>query len=91
VTLESNESYRIRTLVSRGLGVAILPQSDAVGQGAEVAIARLVAPALRRDITLAWRAGRRHSPASQAFMDLAREMYTNVETAPPRDPAIGYV
>jgi DNA-binding transcriptional LysR family regulator len=91
VTLESNESYRIRTLVSRGLGVAILPKSDAIGQGAEVAIARLVAPALRRDITLAWRAGRRHSPAAQAFMDLARETYTDRDDAPDRDPAIGYV
>jgi LysR family transcriptional regulator, transcription activator of glutamate synthase operon len=91
VTLESNESYRIRTLVSRGLGVAILPKSDAIGQGAEVAIARLVAPALRRDITLAWRAGRRHSPAAQAFMELARETYTDHDTAPDRDPAIGYV
>jgi DNA-binding transcriptional LysR family regulator len=91
VTLESNESYRIRTFVSRGLGVAILPQSDAVGQGADVAIARLVAPALRRDITLAWRAGRRHSPAAHAFMELAREMFTDHGVAPARDPAIGYV
>ena len=31
VTLESNESQRIRRLVSRGLGVAILPRSDAMG------------------------------------------------------------
>ena len=37
VTLESNESRRIRRLVSRGLGVAILPRSDAEGPGAEVA------------------------------------------------------
>ena len=77
VTLESNESHRIRGLVSRGLGVAILPRSDAIGQGAEVAVARLVAPALRRDITLAWRAGRRHSPAANAFMELARETFTD--------------
>jgi DNA-binding transcriptional LysR family regulator len=90
VTLESNESHRIRTLVSRGLGVAILPKSDAVGQGAEVAVARLVAPALRRDITLAWRAGRRNSPAAQAFMDLARETFTDRGSEPAPDPAIGY-
>ena len=81
VTLESNESHRIRTLVSRGLGVAILPRSDAIGQGAEVAVARLVAPALRRDITLAWRAGRRHSPAAHAFMQLARETFTDESLA----------
>ena len=77
VTLESNESQRIRTLVARGLGVAILPRSDAIGPGADVAVARLVAPALRRDITLAWRAGRRLSPAAAAFLDLARETFTD--------------
>ncbi len=81
VTLESNESQRIRALVSRGLGVAILPRSDAMAQGADVVVARLTAPALRRDITLAWRARRRHSPATAAFLDLAREMYTDVDAA----------
>ena len=77
VTLESNEPQRIRTLVSRGLGVAIVPRSDAMAPGADVAVARLTAPSLRRDITLAWRAGRRHSPATAAFLDLAREMFTD--------------
>ncbi|MGO9881753.1 MAG: LysR family transcriptional regulator, partial [Solirubrobacteraceae bacterium] len=57
VTLESNESQRVRRLVSRGLGVAILPRSDAEGPGADVAVATLTEPALRRDITLAWREG----------------------------------
>ena len=75
VTLESNETHRIRMLVSRGLGVAILPQSDAMAHGAEVRVARLVDPSLRRDITLAWRLGRRHSPATAAFVELAREMF----------------
>ncbi len=75
VTLESNESHRIRRLVSRGLGVAILPRSDAEGPGADVAVAKLIEPALRRDITLAWREGRRHAPAAAAFLDLARETF----------------
>jgi LysR family transcriptional regulator, transcription activator of glutamate synthase operon len=75
VTLESNESQRIRRLVARGLGVAILPRSDAERPGAEVAVARLVAPSLRRDITLAWREGRRLAPAAAAFLDLARETF----------------
>src|SRR6202007_2405760 len=73
VTLESNESQRVRRLVSRGLGVAILPRSDAEGPGADVHVASLIEPALRRDITLAWREGRRHAPAAAAFLDLARE------------------
>ena len=70
IALESNESRRIRSLVSSGLGVAILPRSDAVGAGAPVAVARLVEPALTRDVTLASRAKRRHSPAAQAFLAL---------------------
>jgi DNA-binding transcriptional LysR family regulator len=79
VMLESNESQRIRRLVSRGLGVAILPRSDAVAPGAEVAVARLAGPALRRDITLAWREGRRLPPATAAFLELARETFTEDE------------
>jgi LysR family transcriptional regulator, transcription activator of glutamate synthase operon len=77
VTLESNESQRIRRLVGRGFGVAILPRSDAERPGAEVAVARLVEPSLRRDITLAWREGRRLAPAAAAFLDLARETFAS--------------
>jgi DNA-binding transcriptional LysR family regulator len=75
VTLESNDSQRIRRLVSRGLGVAILPRSDAEGPGADVVVARLVEPALSRDITLAWREGRRHPPAAAEFLELSRETF----------------
>ena len=75
ITLESNESRRIRSLVSGGLGVAILPRSDAIGEGAPVAIARLVEPEMRRDVSLASRAGRRHSPAATAFLALTRRVY----------------
>jgi LysR family transcriptional activator of glutamate synthase operon len=75
VTLESNDSQRIRRLVSRGLGVAILPRSDAEGPGADVVVARLVEPSLSRDITLAWREGRRHPPAAAEFLELSRETY----------------
>lgn len=75
IALESNESRRIRSLVSSGLGVAILPRSDAVGVGAPVAVARLVEPALTRDVTLASRAKRRHSPAAQAFLALTLRVF----------------
>jgi DNA-binding transcriptional LysR family regulator len=76
ITLESNESQRIRRLVARGMGVAILPRSDAEGPGAEVCVATLTEPALTRDITLAWREGRRHAPAAAEFLDLARETFS---------------
>jgi LysR family transcriptional activator of glutamate synthase operon len=76
VTLESNESGRIRRLVARGLGVAILPRSDVDRSGADVAVAVLVEPSLRRDITLAWREGRRLAPAASAFLELSRETFS---------------
>jgi LysR family transcriptional activator of glutamate synthase operon len=79
VTVESNETQRIRRLVARGLGVAILPRSDADGPGADVAVASLIEPALRRDITLAWREGRRHAPAAAEFLGLARETFGEAE------------
>jgi DNA-binding transcriptional LysR family regulator len=75
VKLESNESQRVRRLVARGLGVAILPRSDAEGPGADVAVATLREPALTRDITLAWRAERRHGPAAMEFIELAKRTY----------------
>jgi DNA-binding transcriptional LysR family regulator len=81
VKLESNEARRIRRLVARGLGVAILPRSDAVEPGAEVVVAALTEPALRRDITLAWREGRRHPPAVAEFMALARTTYAGEPAA----------
>jgi LysR family transcriptional regulator, transcription activator of glutamate synthase operon len=75
IALESNESRRIRSLVSRGLGVAILPRSDVERPGPEVAVAALVEPALTRDITLAWREDRRLAPAGAAFLALARDTF----------------
>jgi LysR family transcriptional regulator, transcription activator of glutamate synthase operon len=76
IKLESNESERIRRLVARGMGVAILPRSDAVAPGAEVAVVTLIDPPLSRDITLAWRQGRRHPPAVTEFLALARATFS---------------
>jgi LysR family transcriptional regulator, transcription activator of glutamate synthase operon len=84
VKLESNESRRIRRMVERGMGVAILPRSDAEGPGADVAVARLTDPALSRDITLAWRDGRRHLPAAAEFLELVLETF--VDPNLPRKP-----
>jgi LysR family transcriptional regulator, transcription activator of glutamate synthase operon len=77
VMLESNESQRIRRLVARGMGVAILPRSDTEGAGADVAVVNLDQPALTRDITLAWRQGRRHPPAVAEFIDLSRDLFSD--------------
>jgi len=71
LAFESTEQQRMRAMVSRGLGVAFLPASDAAHDGPPVAAVAVRNPALARDVTLAWRAGRRHSPAARAFLELA--------------------
>jgi DNA-binding transcriptional LysR family regulator len=80
IKLESNESERIRRLVARGMGVAILPQSDADRSAGNVAVAALVEPSLRRDITLACREGRRLSPAAAEFLQLSNELFSGGPT-----------
>jgi DNA-binding transcriptional LysR family regulator len=76
IMLESNESERIRRLVARRMGVAVLPRSDAERPGADVAVVTLTEPALRRDITLACREGRRLSPAAAEFLALSTELFS---------------
>jgi LysR family transcriptional regulator, transcription activator of glutamate synthase operon len=71
LAFESTESPRIRAMVSRGLGVALAPESESRHEGAPVAVVPVRRPSLSRDVTLAWRAQRRHSPAARAFLELA--------------------
>jgi LysR family transcriptional activator of glutamate synthase operon len=71
LAFESTESPRIRAMVSRGLGVALAPASEAEHEGPAVAVVAVRCPSLSRDVTLAWRANRRHSPAARAFLELA--------------------
>lgn len=72
VAFESNEAARIRSLVARGLGVSLLPRTDLEGAGVPVAVASVRDPSLSRDVTLVWRAERRHGPAAAAFLELAQ-------------------
>lgn len=70
---ESNEVPRIRALVARGLGVAVLPRSAGQPGHDAIAVVPLRGPTLRRDVTLAWNAGRALSPAASAFLELGRQ------------------
>jgi len=71
LAFESTERERIRAMAARGLGVALLPASEADHEGPPIAVVPVRHPVLTRDVTLAWRAQRRHSPAARAFLDLA--------------------
>jgi LysR family transcriptional regulator, transcription activator of glutamate synthase operon len=75
IALESIDGRRIRSLVSRGLGVAVVPRSDADEPGPAVAVADLAEPSLTRDVTLAWRDQRRRSPAAAAFLEAVRAAF----------------
>ncbi|MFL5818811.1 MAG: LysR family transcriptional regulator [Conexibacter sp.] len=75
ISFEAHELARTRAIVAAGLGVAILPRSDARGPGPAVAAVELVRPTLTHAISLATRAGRRPSPAARALIELARATY----------------
>jgi len=70
--LESTELSRVRALVARGLGVAIMPRSETALPGPRVAAVALGPPTLRRRVGLVWRRDRRHPPAAEAFLRFAR-------------------
>lgn len=74
VVVESNEIPRIRWMVARGLGVSILPAADVEHPEMPIASARIARPRIARDVTLAWRSGKRLSPAASVFLEMAREL-----------------
>jgi LysR family transcriptional regulator, transcription activator of glutamate synthase operon len=65
---ETYDLHRVRALVAHGLGVAIVPRSDAVSPGHEIATVPLVGRNLRYELFLAWRTTRRLSPAAAAVV-----------------------
>ncbi len=82
VAFETREVARMRALVAAGLGVAVLPRSDAEAPGPPVRVVALRAPTLDLRIALCWRTGRHHAPAARALLELAR-----AARATPRRPS----
>ncbi len=70
IALESNDFALVRSLVARGVGVALLPRSFLEQPGPRILV-RSLSPPLRMSVALWWRGGRRLSPAAQAFVDFA--------------------
>jgi LysR family transcriptional activator of glutamate synthase operon len=73
IAAESNEIPRIRAMVSRGLGVALLPRDEIRSPGPPTATAEITAPTVAMNVTLCWRARRHLGPAARTFLDLVRE------------------
>jgi DNA-binding transcriptional LysR family regulator len=90
VGFETSDVTRIRALVAAGLGVAIIPRSDARARGPKVTVAPIKDRGLEHTVSVCWRSARRHSPAARAFLDLAlaaRESLDATSRARGRRPA----
>lgn len=70
VGFETYDASRARAIASAGLGVAILPESDARRPGPDVAVVALTRPKLEHAVALCWREDRHHSPAALALIEL---------------------
>jgi DNA-binding transcriptional LysR family regulator len=69
--LHCTEMAAVRGLASRGLGVAVLPESIAHMEGEPIEFRPVGPEPLRWPVTIIWRAARRQPPAAQAFLALA--------------------
>lgn len=66
IAFEVDDPRRVIAVVAAGLGVGVLPVSDAATSA--VAAVPLAGPDLRHRVSLAWRAARRQPPAAAAFL-----------------------
>jgi len=67
---EVGELYRMRSLVAAGLGVAVLPEGDAVAGAPEVETVVLSDPGLTHQVMLALRTGRQLGPAASELVSV---------------------
>ena len=72
VAFEVTDMTRGRAIVAEGLGVGVLPRSDALRPGPAVRTVAVDDPSLVHTVSVAWREGRRHAPAAAGFLALAR-------------------
>ena len=71
VAFETNEVGRMRALAAEGMAIAVLPRFDAELPGPPIVALPVDEPGFAHTVYLASRAGRHHSPAARAFIDLA--------------------
>ncbi|WP_410636844.1 LysR family transcriptional regulator [Amycolatopsis sp. lyj-346] len=75
IAFEAADPNVLVQLVTRGLGVAIVPESLARYHQAELRVVELRGPGLRGVLALAWRAEGPLSPAARALIAFARAAY----------------
>ncbi|MEO9174905.1 MAG: LysR substrate-binding domain-containing protein, partial [Gaiellales bacterium] len=78
VAFEASTPTIVAELASKGLGVAILPESVARACGETLTTIRVTRPSMRSRLELAWRAGGGSSPAARALIEHARAALATV-------------
>jgi DNA-binding transcriptional LysR family regulator len=73
------EIAAVRGLVSKGLGVAVIPRSVAEQPGPPIELRSVGPGRLTWPVALVWRAARRQTPAGKAFMKVALEHAARTE------------
>lgn len=73
------EMAAVRSLASKGLGVAVIPRSAAEQPGPPIELRPMGPERLTWPIALVWRVARRHTPAGKAFIALALEYAKRTE------------
>lgn len=75
ITLEVGSALTARALAAAGLGVTILPRSEAIASEPRVVAVPIAAPQLLGRMLIARHRGRELSPVAQAFMQIIRQHY----------------
>jgi DNA-binding transcriptional LysR family regulator len=73
------EMAAVRALVSKGLGVAVIPRSVAEQEGPPVALRPIGPERFTWPVALVWRAARRQPAAAKAFLAVALELAERTE------------
>lgn len=71
IGLEATNPQMLAQLAARGLGVAIVPESTAREHADQLHALKIVRPALRGRLAMAWRADGQRSTAARALIDMA--------------------
>jgi DNA-binding transcriptional LysR family regulator len=85
VAFEASAPQIVADLASKGLGVAILPESVAAACSDTLRTIAVTRPRMRSRLELAWRAGGGSSPAARALVEHARAALATVPTTPEKD------
>ena len=82
VAFETNDLSMMRAVLTRGLGVAVVPETVA-NWGGPGLVSTPLSPPLRRSVSFLWRRERRQPPAAAAFIDFVRDFRAGNLPEPP--------